>query len=147
MYYGQFHRKQIMVIFSDELKRDRLRVVQDLFAFIGVDLEFVPATLGKEYNVGGERAIISRERISELKRHAIVKLLWNACPPWLKSKVRLFFIYHNTREDNNKDNRDPRQLLDRSAWTDLCDYFRADVLALEGLTGKEVPWNDFKNKR
>lgn len=73
-YYELFPSEQIMVVLYDDLKTDTLRVVQNIYDFVGVNGWFEP-DLNAEYNVSGliknpvlDRLIGQKSIIKELAR-------------------------------------------------------------------------------
>ncbi|MFY0598784.1 MAG: sulfotransferase [Cyclobacteriaceae bacterium] len=51
-YYELFDDKQIRVYLYDDLRKEPLKVIQDIYSFIGVDAAFTP-DFSAEYNVSG----------------------------------------------------------------------------------------------
>lgn len=49
-YYDVFDKNNIHVILADEIKKNRLRVIQNLYRFLGVDDSFIPASLNRRSN-------------------------------------------------------------------------------------------------
>ncbi|RKY52088.1 MAG: sulfotransferase, partial [Candidatus Neomarinimicrobiota bacterium] len=43
----------VKVCLYDDLRKDPIKLVQDIFGFLGVDDNFVPANIGEKYNVSG----------------------------------------------------------------------------------------------
>jgi hypothetical protein len=67
-YLEHFPRERLLLVLSDELKHDRLATVQRVYAFLGIDADVVPPSIGKEFYRTEER----RERHPRLQkvRHA-----------------------------------------------------------------------------
>ncbi|HEX6105205.1 MAG TPA: sulfotransferase [Gemmatimonadales bacterium] len=61
-YFEAFPRDHVHVFLFDDLKREALRVVQDLYRFLGVEPEFVP-DFDTPHNVGGMPASPMLERL------------------------------------------------------------------------------------
>jgi hypothetical protein len=55
-YLEHFDNEQMLVITSEALRADRLRTIQGVFTFLGVDADHVPETLDTEYYRTQERA-------------------------------------------------------------------------------------------
>jgi hypothetical protein len=47
-YYALFPREQIFIALFDDLKRDPAKLLHDIYAFLGVDPDFVPATADEQ---------------------------------------------------------------------------------------------------
>jgi hypothetical protein len=63
-YLEHFPRDRLLLVLSDELKHDRLATVQRVYAFLGVDADVVPPSIGQEFYRTEER----RERHPRLQK-------------------------------------------------------------------------------
>jgi hypothetical protein len=79
-YFDAFPRGQIHVLLAEDLKRNPLRVMQELYRFVGVDPEFVP-DLETPHNVGGIPASMLLERV--FTRSTIR----SAVAPWIPKRA------------------------------------------------------------
>ena len=83
-YYDLFPREQINVFLFDDLQRNTLAVVQQIYRFLGVDPNFVP-DLATPHNVGGMPSNVLLERI--LTNRA----LRAAVEPWMSTGAANWF--------------------------------------------------------
>jgi hypothetical protein len=58
-YLEFFSRSQLLIVASEDLRHSRLKTIQRIYAFLGVDSEYIPGTLDREYLRTDERAIYS----------------------------------------------------------------------------------------
>jgi hypothetical protein len=89
-YYALFPREQIHVFLFDDLQRNTLAVVQDLYRFLGVHPAFVP-DLETPHNVGGMPASVMLERVLTNRK------LRAAVQPWISSGAANWFRRFRTR--------------------------------------------------
>ena len=54
-YFARFHKQNIKVLFLEELSRNPINIIREVFEFIGVDTSFIPRNIGKVYHRGGIR--------------------------------------------------------------------------------------------
>ena len=83
-YYDLFPRERIHVFLFDDLQRNTLAVVQQIYRFLGVDPNFVP-DLATPHNVGGMPSNVLLERI--LTNRA----LRAAVEPWMSTGAANWF--------------------------------------------------------
>jgi hypothetical protein len=62
-YLSFFDRRQILVTFDDDVKRDGLRQIQRVYEFLGIDASFVPQSIRRRHNTG----VYSLDRIRFLR--------------------------------------------------------------------------------
>lgn len=89
-YFDAFPREQIHVFLFDDLKRNPLGVVQDMYRFVGADPGFVP-DFETPHNVGGMPASMLLERVLT---HRALK---TAIEPWVPTAAANWFRRLRTR--------------------------------------------------
>lgn len=129
-YFDVFPRDRIHVFLFDDLKRDPLGAVRDLYAFLGVDATFVP-DLETPHNVGGVPASMKLERL--LTSHAIRSFAEPLIPKRVADRLRRL----RTR------NLRPAPALPRPMRDELMGHFRDDIARTSELIGKSLDhWLD-----
>jgi hypothetical protein len=83
-YYELFPRERIHIFLFDDLQRNTLAVVQELYRFLGVDPAFVP-DLETPHNVGGMPSSVLLERI------LTNRTLRAAVQPWMSTGAANWF--------------------------------------------------------
>jgi hypothetical protein len=58
-YLEFFSRSQLLIVASEDLRHSRLKTIQRIYAFLGVDSTYVPGNLDREFLRTDERAIYS----------------------------------------------------------------------------------------
>jgi hypothetical protein len=138
-YYRLFPPDQLLVFFTEELKRQPETVLQSVFQFLGVDADFEPSNLGKVYHRGGSQRFIPGLEYRHLKR---VRLLRPLRPIWralLPQKARRRFWYW--LEQRNVVPQRDREQAGADVRRQLMDHYAPDFERLSGLIGRETPWS------
>jgi hypothetical protein len=127
-YYDLFDPGQIAVYTSDEFRDQPLKVLRELFSFLGVDDRFVP-DVSMRHNVSGTPKSRSLHRF--LTRPNSVK---NIVKPWLPSvlrkKLRGKALKWNTVVGNSRLSEETRSYL--------VNLYRDDVLKLQSLIQRDL---------
>jgi hypothetical protein len=122
-YFDAFPRGQIHVFLFDDLKRNPLAVMQDIYRFVGVDPGFVP-DFETPHNVGGMPANML------LEGFLTSKAIRSAVQPWLPVRAANWVRRLRTR---NLRQAPPLPLELRE---ELRLHFRADIERTSGLIGR-----------
>ncbi len=125
-YFELFDRKQIRVHIYDDFIARPLKVVQDIFAFIGVGPDFVP-DMSEKYNV----SMVPRSRQLQkimMGKSVIRSALRSPLPAGIRSRLRSAILQRNAK----------RMRLDPDMRRELTDAFRGDIGLLEGLLGRDL---------
>ncbi|HUI25386.1 MAG TPA: sulfotransferase [Candidatus Kryptonia bacterium] len=127
-YFDRFAPERLRVYLYEDLNRDAIAVLQDIFRFIGVDDSFKP-DVSMRFNVSGvpmspglDRWL--RSRTSRVK--AIVR-------PLLPLALRRRAI--NSAMNSNLRSAPP---LTPAVRAELTEFFRADILRLQDLIGRDL---------
>lgn len=135
-YLDLFGREQLFVSIFDEARREPLRAIQEIYAFLGVDPGFRPSMLDQSVNSGRVPRNQQAERLlgaaagAFRTRRSLRRLWWVGKRLGMGDRVRAL----NTRRDAHASNGlDPaeRELLLRE--------LDPDVTALERLLHVELP--------
>ena len=147
-YYGkalenysiQFPPSQIKVIFLEELEQAPYRVMRDVFEFLGVS-DYRSKIFGKRFNPSGVKRFPKTEEffyrhrgpINFIKK-VLPERMWGAVSFWFETSM-------NLKEQINYENI--YENIDRASFV---RYYKPDVRKLEGLIGRKVPWEEFRDE-
>jgi hypothetical protein len=128
-YFAEFPREQILVLIYEDSKKDPKEFIRSIYRFLGVDEHFLPSMLYHEINVARNPKFIILERIMHkiaegLRRYGLSRLV---------HFVRQSGLPDLVRSKNTKRSREV--VIDRDK---LKDYFRADVLELSNMLGRDL---------
>ena len=127
-YFELFDRDQIRVYIYDDFVARPLNIVQDIFAFIGVDAGFVP-DMSEKYNVSTMPR--SRELQDMMMGKSCVRsALRSLVPPGARSRIRDFILRQNTR----------RLRLASDARRELMNDYRDDIGLLGNLVRRDLSY-------
>ncbi len=125
-YLNYFDPGQIFIRLYEDLQKDAVGLMRELYEFIGVDGSFVP-DVSTRHNLGG------------VPRHDWLQQLIhrpNAAKHWVK-KVVPGLLRHRLRDRISEWNTDKKR-LDPDFRVELNQMYRKDILALEGLIGRDL---------
>jgi hypothetical protein len=125
-YFDLFDREQIRVYIYDDFIAHPLKVVQDIFAFVGVDPDFVP-DMSEKYNV----STIPRSRQLQkmmMSKSVIRSALRSPMPTGLRSRIRSLILERNAK----------RMRLDPDMRRELTNAYRNDIGLLEHLLDRDL---------
>lgn len=135
-YLEIFDRKQIRVYIYDDFVVRPLEVVQDIFAFVGVDPKFAP-DMSEKYNV----SIMPRSRQLHdmmMGKSLVRSALRSLVPAGVRSGIRDFILENNVR----------RLRLDGEMRRELTNAFRKDIELLERFVNRDLSqWLQGKSER
>jgi hypothetical protein len=125
-YYTHFDREQIMVCLYDDLQADPVKLLQKMFAFIGVDERFVPNTAVR-HNIGGQ----PRNRF-------LYQLMTRANP--LKAIIKAILSEKKRKQvrDTIHDWNVVKPPFDPVLRQQLNAAYREDMLRLQALIGRDL---------
>ncbi len=135
-YYKLFPKKNILVLYTDDLRKDPSGLIKRVFKLLGIDAKYTPEDVNQRSNVGGGSKIKYMSP-GFLRKVPYFYALWRKIPKSFRDKVYMRVTRWNIKPDNEK--------LDPSspAYKKLVDYYAPDIKKLEKLTGKKVPWKDW----
>ena len=125
-YFDRFPREQIRIFLYEDFASDPVRVVQEIFLFVGVDGSFVP-DVSARVNAGG---IPKSEwwQMLVMRPNPASKLVGNLLPTQTRRRVRDALSSMNTRRD-----RMPPGARER-----LRTELRGDIVALQRLIDRDL---------
>jgi hypothetical protein len=148
-YYEVFPSEQIFVCFTSDLERAPHQFISELYAYLDVDRDFVPAKLHARYRraasakrIGWLPAPAELER--KLARQNWARLLWRRLPTDLQSRALLrsrqanyrFRLWNRGGAPFDRHEASP-ETLER-----LRAHYEPDRGLLEEVIGKPVPWGE-----
>lgn len=137
-YYDKFPAKNILVLYTDDLKKDPGSVLTRLFNFLGVDGSYTPQDITRETHRGGSKAKIKYLTPAYLQKMPIIDFMWRKLvPPTLRKKIFMKITRWNIKTDNAQ--LDP----DSAVYKRLEQYFRDDIALLESVSKQKVPWKNW----
>ena len=133
-YYELFPRRQILVLYTEDLQRDPAGVVDRIMDFLDLPLGFRPTQLGKVMHQGGGKNRITHA--SRLKfRRTVFYRLWQRLNPSLQGRIR--FLYDRWNSQPPEPDEDlPSPLLEAA----MARHFAADLEQLRKLGVPTPPW-------
>jgi hypothetical protein len=136
LYLRHFPPEQLLVLFTEELEKRPQVVLDSILNHIGLEPGFSPSNLGEPYHKGG-----TRQRFPWLipvaRRTLPLWWIWKALPENRKRVIRFWF---QTQVNTVPESPPP---LETDLRCKLVGFYREDVLDLENLIGKNVPWEEF----
>lgn len=131
-FFNTFPGEQIHVVIYEQLKKEPRETLKKLYAFLGVDAEYVPAALERQVNV---RKQVSRPWLRNAKN--MFKRL-----PGGRALIRFLSQqgYQSTFEQLYTDTDTSSYELNPGLQQQLSEYFRDDKLKLERLLKRDIPY-------
>ena len=128
---------QVKIYLFDDLKKDTLGLVQDIYRFLGVEDSFVPTSISKKFNVSG----VPKNRFLQrflLHDNTFRKILRSAVRVLVPNGEKRQKIVLKLRRGNLK--KEPMPLEAREY---LRDFFKEDILMLQDLIRRDLShWFD-----
>lgn len=129
-YYAQFDESQIRVYLYEDLRKEPLKVIQDIYQFIGVDANFEP-DLSAEYNVSGRIKNPFYDKL--IGQNSVIKAGIKKVSPALSKTIikseRLKKYVNRLRKSNLE--KQPLSIALRNQLIDK--VYRNEILGLESL--------------
>lgn len=131
-FHKYFPEASLKILFVEDLKADPLKFVQDVFAFLNVDPDFIPAKVQKRFHkatIPKNAWLMQRmQRQDTIEKRILKKLL-----PSDKMRNRIYwFLKRNNLQDNN----DLSLQSSERKW--LQEYFAEEVRTLSQLTSRNL---------
>lgn len=137
--------EQLLVIFTEDLKRFPEKTYLEVLKFLGVDTTFTPKNLNKKYHVGStkNRIPITKDELDQffdfstrvfrkLKLGLLIRLTNR-----LKRYSLLFHLW-NVKEPSVDEVE-----ISKSARDLLVSFYQEDVRILESILNHKTPWSEF----
>jgi hypothetical protein len=127
-----FPRQQLLVVFTDDLSAKPVSVLRQVYAFLNVDADFVPANVREWYHRGGVsyRYPVLQRLISA----PWVRALGSHLPPKLRGHTVRLEIW-------NAQGRDAGITLDPEVKKAAIQHFQQDLRVLRGKCAVRSPWD------
>jgi hypothetical protein len=125
-YFERFPRKNIHVFLFDDLRRDPLGTVQDVYRFVGVEAEHAP-DFGTPHNVGGVPENLFLERL-----FTQASAIRGAVEPWLPKPASKWLRRVRAR------NMHKAPALPQSLRARLVGHFDDDIARTARLIGRDL---------
>jgi len=133
-YYDLFARDQILVLFDQDLRNDRNRVIREVFAFLGINEDFVPGTLQSDFHKGSSKPKTRFLTPAFLNALPLIPWIWSKAPNRLRRQVNFAINQWNISQE-------PLSLNPASdVYNQLVSFYAQDKKILEELIQREVPW-------
>jgi hypothetical protein len=133
-----FQKKQIKILYYEEVKRNPKKYAKELFAFLGIDKKFVPPSLSKKINPGGLPKNNFIKLIIISLRKVYVKLFKNnrrKADKTLK-KLKLLKLYKSIKK-KNQDAKSDKYLKEKDKKY-LKELYKKDMKKLNGVVEKDL---------
>jgi hypothetical protein len=143
-YLDVFPSEQLLVVYSEDLRRAPAEVLATVHGFIGVD-HMVPENLGESYRIGASTRRFRRLNLYELQ-HAVsdsraIRSLWRTLPPTMRRRIDQSFEQASYRVDLwNRRGEEGSGAPAATTSDRLREHYLADAQRLAELTGLHVPW-------
>lgn len=136
-YFKFFGSDKILVLFTYEFKNNPKKTLVRFFDFISVDNSYSPPNPEAQHRKGGSKPKVSFLTPGFLFKIPFVKFVWkNFVPPPIRNKVEYNINLWNTAKDSE-------YTIDDMLYKKLVEFYGDDIEKLEGLIGKEVPWEEW----
>jgi len=132
-YYDFFDENQIYVMLLDDVKRDSVKAVTDLYHFLKVKSDFVPLIIKEKVN--------STPMTKNMSFKKVINIIFKRVSPLLTEKMKLSLVSNNflyrvyQKVNQNKVKYPP---MDRNLRKELIEYYRNDIKKLEKLIGRDL---------
>jgi len=128
-YFDLFGRDRVKVVLYDDFRKDPAAIVQDIYAYLGVDPTFKPE-VDKQPNAGYvpkslrlQQFLIEPNPLRSLLERLLPKNLYRTLIRWLRQQ-----------------NRGAIPTISADVRRQLDPVFKQDVLKLEAILGYQLPW-------
>jgi len=136
-YTQLFPKEQLLVLYLDDLVEHPKDTFLAVTNFIGVGDEHVPENVGEVFHKGGMSQIIPESWRTAIKNNVVFKGFWGLVPERTKSTVRYWYDQKNVKKGNG--NTGPSD----DALQKLVAFYKEDVLKLNKIANRPVPWKQF----
>lgn len=135
-WFEQFEPSQIQVLLYEDFQADSLRIMQEMFQFLGIDKNFTP-DMKQKHGVGGVPKNKPLHRVLTAIRKSRYKKLFGS---YLPASVRSFF----TRSSRKNLSKAPAMPEDVRQF--LTNLYAEDTVKLEGLLQRDLSIWKLKEK-
>jgi hypothetical protein len=136
-YFRRFDRRQLLVMVYEDSRRDPLSFIRTIYRFLQVDDTFTPSYVRSEVNVGRIPRVVAIERAL----NAIAGTLRKSGFGWLVWQVKRSGIPEWIRTRNYRQASGDGTPVKVRQCAQCYDALRPDILAVEELLGRRLPWH------
>jgi hypothetical protein len=135
--YHFFSPEQVKVVIFEEMRQEPLKILRDIFRFIGVSEDFVPNMKVRNKTKGGFRSAVLAKLTYNHPSTEFARRLSRAMIPFsFRERIRRKLVAINRVER-------PRPEFPEHVRQLLMDYYRDEIVELESLLGRKVTaWLD-----
>ncbi len=129
-FFEVFEKEQIKVLLFDDLCKNPIGFMQDLFRYVGVDDQFIP-DMSKKSRQGGlpkNKTMSSLLTKPNRLRTSVVSILKLFIPLQLRHNIKSSIIQKNTYKAK----------LSSESRKQLIEIYRSDILKLQDLIGRDL---------
>jgi Sulfotransferase domain len=145
-YFDVFPRKQILVLFTEDLEHVPEAVLVRIYEFLDVSSDILPDNLGTRYREGGTTRRFSRldpnMLVGDVAQNLMMRKLWHLFPQ--ASRRRISDSYAGIAYQVDLWNRRSQKKLDEPSpeiLTRLREHFTSDADRLAELLDEVPPWH------
>ncbi len=131
-----FDRKQILVLYTDDLKKTPEATLDNLLVFLGLEPGYRPTNLGQEFHRGGSETIVPHSARLWLRKRAIVYRAWKLLPDQIQGRLRFRYEQLNIR----KTRATVEIPLTGVGYENLRRHFENDLRLLSKITDQKPGW-------
>jgi len=133
-YFDNFHKHNILVLIYEDIKKDKLKFVQKIYRFLGVDGSFVPPSLDLKIN-------LTQFKLTKFGRfihkRIATPLLKNTKWAWrLKQSPLIKRLLCEVSENYGKDIK--KEVLETETYEKLKQIYASDIKKLEELINRDL---------
>lgn len=136
-YTQLFDSRQILILYTEDLKRDPAGTLDRVLGFLGLEAGFRPETLGEVIHRGGSRNRVPNALRVWLRERGLLYRLWQLLPDSQRGRLRFLYEQWNVRKEPT-----PQARMSDATAALLRRHFAADLEALDALACGSPPWID-----
>lgn len=132
--FDRFNKEKINIYLYEDLRRDSVEFMQDMYRFIGVDSTFIP-NVNNKYQVAAVPKVETINRILQKKnplRTFFASSLRLVLPLEKRQAIRSYLIKSNYKKKEKSPSLSPELRQE------LIEYYREDILKLQDLLQKDL---------
>ncbi|MEP5568003.1 MAG: sulfotransferase [Halioglobus sp.] len=134
-YTQLFDSSQILVLYTEDLKRDPAGTLDKVLEFIGLDAGYRPQQLGEVIHRGGGSNRVPHKLRVWLRERSFIYRLWQWVPDDKQGRLRFLYEQWNVRKEDA-----PVRRMSIETESRLQQHFAKDLEMLSELSGQSPPW-------
>lgn len=134
-YFREFNKKQIQILYFEELKDNPDKTLEKFFKFVGVDPKYKPNKKQKHYNAGGMKPKVALLTPKYMYKIPGIRKAWRILIPY---KIRKLIEVNINSWNAKKDS----ETMDKtsSAYGRLDKHFKTDLKYFEEYSKTSLPY-------